>query len=120
MPRSASRAPPPDSPAAVAAEVERTIRSVAPSLKRVTKYGAPTYQGQGDVVTIGVWTKFVAVGFWRGDELQKAHPLLEGEGKSTRLVRLRSVAEARSVPFRALLRAATRLDRAPSARPTRR
>ncbi|MHB8606615.1 MAG: DUF1801 domain-containing protein [Thermoplasmatota archaeon] len=96
----------------VAAAAERAIRRVGPRLKRVTKYGAPTYQGRGDVITIGVWTNFVAVGFWGGALLTRRHALLEGAGKSTRLVRLRTVADARSRAFAALVRDAIALDAA--------
>lgn len=97
-------------PSRVAKAVERTVRSVAPGLRRSVKYGAPTYQGRGDVLTIGVWTDFVSVGFWSGTILAARHSILEGSGRSSRLVKLRSVAEARSEAFRALVRDAAALD----------
>lgn len=94
----------------VAAEAERTIRRVAPSLTRVTKYGASTFQGRGDVCTIGVWTNFVSVGFWAGAKLAAEHGLLEGKAPSSRVAKLRSPEEARSPAFASLVRAAVRLD----------
>jgi hypothetical protein len=94
----------------VAEEAERTIRRVAPSLQRVTKYDAPTYQGRGDVCTIGVWTNFVSIGFWSGAKLAPEHAMLEGTANSTRVAKLRTPAEARSRAFAALVRAAVRLD----------
>jgi hypothetical protein len=94
----------------VANAVEVTIRSVAPDLKRVIKYGAPTYQGRGDVCTIGVWKRFVAVGFWSGAKLASKHPLLEGTANSSRVVKLRTNGDAQSLQFRALLRDAVLLD----------
>lgn len=97
---------------AVARAAEATIRRVAPALKRVTKYGAPTFRGNGDVCTIGVWTRFVSVGFWQGAKLAAKHAQLEGSGKRTRLVKLRSEKDARSRAFAALVRAAVRLDAA--------
>jgi len=96
---------------AVARAAEATIRRVAPKLARVTKYGAPTFRGEGDVCTIGVWTKFVSVGFWNGARLAADHPLLEGSGKKSRMAKLRSVDDARSPAFAALVRAAAKLDK---------
>jgi hypothetical protein len=111
--RRVARAPgDPPSLSEVASAAERMVRSVAPTLRRVIKYGAPTYQGRGDVCTIGVWTQFVAVGFWSGGRLAARHPLLEGTAKTTRVARLRTVEEAGSPAFRALVRDAARLDRA--------
>jgi hypothetical protein len=101
---------------AVGRAAEATIRRVAPDLERVTKYGAPTFRGNADVCTIGVWTRFVSVGFWRGAELAAKHVQLEGSGKRTRLVKLRTVKEARSRAFSALVRAAVRLDEADASR----
>lgn len=105
-----------DDPAAVARAAMRTIRRVAPSLRRVTKYGAPTFRGHGDVCTVGVWSAFVSVGFWRGAELARRHRILEGRGRRTRLVKLRRVEDASSRAFASLVRDAARLD-ARSARP---
>jgi hypothetical protein len=101
----------------VAAAAERTIRRVAPSLTRVTKYGAPTYQGRGDVLTLGVWTEFVAVGFWSGAKLAARHAGLRGRGKATRTWRLASLADARAPAFVALLRDAVELDAKEPAHP---
>jgi hypothetical protein len=85
-----------DSLCEVAAVAEKTIRTEALRLTRVTKYDASTYQGRGDVCTIGVGKQFVAVGFWAGAKLASRHAILEGTTPSSRVVRLRSVAEARA------------------------
>ena len=58
---------------------------------------------------IGLWTRFVAVGFWKGARLARSYPLLEGSAPTSRVVKIRSLEEARTSAFRALLRA-TRLD----------
>jgi hypothetical protein len=97
--------------AAVAAAVERTIREVAPGLRRAVKYGALTYQRRGDVITVGVWTGFVAVGFWNGAKLAARHPILEGTAPSSRVVKMRTPAEATTPEFRRLVQEAVRLDR---------
>ena len=98
------------SPAGIAAEVERTIRSVARGPKRVAKYGAATFQGCGDAMTTGVGTRFVAVGFWNGAKLASCHPLPEESAPTSRGARLRTLSEARSKAFKDLVRAAVKLD----------
>lgn len=108
---------PVDSLLRVASEVERTIRSAAPDLKRVVKYGAPTFQGRGDVITFGVWTRFVAVEFWNGAKLAARHPILEGTSRSSRVAKLTSLEEARSQDFKVLVRDAVRLDAVDPVRP---
>jgi hypothetical protein len=94
----------------IALEVEKTIRSVAPSLKRVIKYRAPTFQGHGDVITIGVWSKFVAVGFWNGAKLASRYHLLEGSARTSRIAKIRTLSEAKSKTFKDLIKAAVKLD----------
>ncbi|MCI4337501.1 MAG: DUF1801 domain-containing protein [Thermoplasmata archaeon] len=103
--------------AELSSAVEATIRAVAPTLTQVVKYGAPTFQGRGDVCTIGVWKQFVAVGFWNGAKLAPRHPLLEGTAKTTRVVKLRTIEEATSAAFRALIRDAVRADLTQPAHP---
>lgn len=95
----------------VAAAVERTVHAEAPALKRVIKYRAPTFQGRGDVLTIGILKDHVSVGFWAGAKLATRHSILEGTGQASRLVKLRTVAEARTDGFKALVRDAAALDR---------
>lgn len=90
--------------------VERTVHEVAPSLHRVVKYGAPTFQGRGDVLTIGLWKDFVSVGFWAGAKLAERHSILEGAAQGSRMVKLRTIAEARTDGFKALVRDAAALD----------
>jgi hypothetical protein len=99
-----------DSLQEVASVTEKTIQSAAPRLTRVIKYDAPTYQGRGDVCTIGIWKRFVAVGFWAGAKLAIRHTILEGTAPSSRVVKLRTAAEARSPALKALIRDAVRLD----------
>jgi hypothetical protein len=100
----------PDSLEAITREVERTIHLLAPHLKRVIKYGAPTFRGRGDILTIGFWSRFVAVGFWNGAKLAARHSLLEGTAPSSRVAKLTTVREARSTAFKALVRDAVKLD----------
>jgi hypothetical protein len=102
--------PPVVTPSEVASEVERTIRSVAPDLGRMVKYGAPTFQGRGDVITSGVGTQFVGVGFWNGAKLAARHLVLEGISRPRRRAKLGTLEDAKSRDYRVLIRGAVKLD----------
>jgi hypothetical protein len=98
-------------------EIRRTIRTVGSKLVRVTKWGNAWYAGTDLVCTVYAFRHHVGIEFWRGATLAPAHPMLEGTGKNLRHAKLRSVSEANSRAFRALVRAAIRLDTAMPRRP---
>jgi hypothetical protein len=105
---------PPDRENGSLAAVERAARKVVlrlgPKLSVVTKWGQPWYTGTDLVMAIYAFQRHVGVEFWRGSTLAPGHPMLEGTGKNLRHVKLRSVDEANSKAFGALVRAAVRLD----------
>ena len=97
---------------ALAREVHATIRKAVPHLRLGTTAGAPSYMGNGVVVVVGTMKDWVSIGFWRGAELERRHPILVGTGKRFRHVRVESLADARSPALKSLLRAAAQLDAA--------
>lgn len=96
----------------MAAVAERTIRAAAPRLARVIRWGAPTYRGHRNVLIVSVLKDHVAVGFWRGTDLEPKHAMLEGKFQRVRIVRLRTVTDAKSRALTALVRDAAALDAA--------
>jgi len=94
----------------VSAAVLEAVRAVAPHLRQQTKWGMPWWTGRDLVLLSGEFSHHVGVEFWRGSTLADPRHLLEGTGKNLRHVKLRTVAEARSPAFVALVRAAVRLD----------
>jgi hypothetical protein len=58
------------------------------------------------VVTIGTFTKHSNIFFARGSELDDAHGLLEGTGKSLRYITLRTPSDAKSAGVKAIVRQA--------------
>ncbi len=101
---------------AVEAALHAVTRRTAPGLRQVRKWEVDWYAGTDLVLCIGAFSRHVGVEFWRGSTLAPDHPLLEGTGKNLRHVKVRSLEEARSPEFRALVRAAVRLDRTAPAR----
>jgi len=86
------------------------VRSAAPSLHPVVKWGVPWLSGSDLVVAVVAFTRHVGVEFWRGASLPDRTKLLEGTGKNIRHVKIRTLAEARSKAFQELVAAAVRLD----------
>jgi len=63
------------------------------------------------VVGIGTFTAHSAMFFYRGRELDDGSGLLQGSGKDTRFVTLRSPADAEKPAVKKLVRAAFKLER---------
>lgn len=63
----------------------------------------------GYVLGVGTFARHSTIYFYRGRELDGGEGLLEGTGKDTRFVTLRSAADARSPAVKSLVRRAFRL-----------
>jgi hypothetical protein len=97
--------------APIARELRGTIASLAPQLEECVKWNSPMWKGHEFVLNLMVYPDHLNLGLWRGAELSKSFPEIEGTGKSLRHVRLESVAQVRSLGIRRILRAAVALDR---------
>jgi hypothetical protein len=105
------RETPADDVEAVALAARATVERVGPQLRVESRWGVPWYVGNDPVCAVRAFRSHVGVEFFRGSSLASAHPILEGTGKNLRHAKLRTVEEARSKSFEALVRAAARLDR---------
>ncbi len=63
----------------------------------------------GNVVGIGTFTAHAAIWFYRGRELDDSSGLLQGSGKDSRFVTLRSPADAERPAVKSLVRKAFKL-----------
>jgi len=63
------------------------------------------------VVGIGTFASHSAMFFYRGRELDDGSGLLQGSGKDTRFITLRSPADAEKAPLKRLVKAAFKLAR---------
>jgi hypothetical protein len=111
-------------PAAVRPTIQaarRTIKEIAPSAKEISYRSQPPrsksamwkiirYSVDGaDVAGIGTFATYASLYFYRGRELDDGSGLLEGGGKDSRFIRLRTPADAESAATKQLLRKAFRL-----------
>ncbi|MCI4330696.1 MAG: DUF1801 domain-containing protein [Thermoplasmata archaeon] len=101
---------PTDSIPAVLEAVGAAVDRNCPQLHLKESWGQPWRAGTDLVVCFAAFTHHVGVEFWRGSTVPDPDGLLEGTGKNLRHVKVRSVAEARTNEFAALLRAAVLLD----------
>ena len=72
--------------------------------------------GGVNVVGLGTFAKHSTIFFYRGRELDDPGGLLQGSGRDSRFVTLRSAADAEEPAVRKLVRDAFRLEGKPSAR----
>jgi hypothetical protein len=103
-----------------------TVKEVAPQAEEVAYRSEPPRSksamwklvryaaGGGYVVGVGTFTSHSAMFFYRGRELDDGSGLLQGSGKDSRLITLRSPADAQRPEVKRLVRKAFKLGGAPS------
>jgi hypothetical protein len=116
-------------PRAMRATVEaaiKTIMEIAPKAEEITyrnqrspvagsrmMWKIVRYAVDGEnVVGVGTFTDHASLFFYRGRELDEGRGLLEGSGKDTRFMTLRSLGDAEQPVVKQLLRKAFKLPRA--------
>jgi hypothetical protein len=94
----------------IAAAFRKLVARIAPDVVESVAWGLPTYTGRSRLCYLRGTPTHLQVGFWRGAELPDPESMLRGTGDRVRHVRLRHANEVETKPFRALLRAALKLD----------
>ena len=104
----------------------RMVKGAAPSAAEIVYMSepprAPSYMWKllryavdgANVVGIGTFTRHSALFFYRGRELDDGSGLLEGSGKESRFIRLRSPADAERPAVKRLLQKAFELAAVPA------
>lgn len=97
---------------AIADALRRAIRAEGPALVEDVKWNSPAWGGQKLVLCLMVFDTHLNLGFYRGAELAKRHPSIEGTGKSIRHIKIHGAADAKLASVRAAIRDAIELDAA--------
>lgn len=104
----------------------RTVKAIAPSAKEIAYRSQPPrssramwklvrYAGDdGNVLAIGTFPRHSSMFFYRGRELDDGSGLLQGSGKDTRFITLRTPADAERPAVKQLVRKAFKLGGIPS------
>jgi hypothetical protein len=84
------------------------VKAVAPKVRETAYRGWPTryFDEDGPVVAVGGYSRYAAVFFFRGTELDDPDRLLDGTGARLRHVNLRTAADARRPALKRLVREA--------------
>jgi hypothetical protein len=99
----------------------RTVKGIAPHAKEIAYRSQPPRSDRamwklvryaaddGNVVAIGTFPRHSTMFFYRGRELDDGSGLLQGSGRDTRFITLRSPADAEQPAVKRLLRRAFKL-----------
>lgn len=75
----------------VVAMIRGLMREVAPNAKEVISYGIPAYRGKRVLAVISPTKKDITFAFSRGAEFEDRYGLLQGVGKVSKHVKIKSL-----------------------------
>ncbi|MGI8335887.1 DUF1801 domain-containing protein [Actinomadura scrupuli] len=96
----------------IVAILRELMKACAPGSEEVIRYGSPAWKDRNFLAIISRSKTHVTFAFERGAEFDDAHGLLEGTGKRTRHVKIKSVADMDRDALRDYIGQAVRLDAA--------
>jgi hypothetical protein len=98
----------------IAAQLRALVKQFAPGAEEVISRGSPAWQGRKLLAIISVSKTHLTLAFARGAEFTDDHGLLEGVGKTTRHLKLKSVDALDRDALRDYVRQAVALDQGES------
>ena len=90
--------------------IRELMRDCAPSAKEAIGYGIPVYKARRIIAVISPTKRDITFSFSRGAEFEDKYRLLQGVGKVSKYVKLKSLADANKVALRYYIRQALELD----------
>jgi len=90
--------------------LRQVMRRTAPELTEGVKWGNPVWVGRSNAVCLMLYADHVNLGFFRGAELSRQHPILEGTGVGMRHIRIRDMKAVKDPALARLIRDAVALD----------
>lgn len=92
-------------------KIRKLMREVAPDAREVMSYGIPNYKRKRGLAVISPTKKGITFAFSRGAEFEDRYGLLEGVGKVSKNVRMKSLAEVNEPAVRYYIKQALALRR---------
>lgn len=96
----------------IAEMLRELMREVAPNAKEMISYGIPVWRGNLILVVLSPTKKDITFAFSRGAEFDDKYGLLEGVGKVSKHVKIKTLKEVNKVALRYYVKQALKLDRA--------
>ncbi len=90
--------------------IRRLMRDAAPEARQVITYGTLGWKAKGIIAVINPTKKYVTFVFSRGAEFEDKYGLLEGSGKTRKLIRIKST-HVNAGALRYYVKQAVKLDK---------
>ncbi|HEY3289917.1 MAG TPA: DUF1801 domain-containing protein [Anaerolineae bacterium] len=94
----------------VVAMIRQLMRELAPDATESISYGIPAYKRNRIFAVISPTKKDITLSFSRGAQIEDKYGLLKGVGKSSKHVKIKSVASANMAALRYYIKQALKLD----------
>jgi hypothetical protein len=94
----------------VVALIRQLMRETAPQAEEMIAYGIPAYKMKRIIAVISPTKKDITLAFARGAEFEDRYGLLQGEGKTSKNLKLKSVETSDKDLIKYYIRQAVRLD----------
>ena len=94
----------------VVALIRELMKECAPHAKEAISYGLPTYKGQRIFAVISPTKKDITFSFSRGSQFEDKYGLLRGVGKSSKHIKIKSLASANQEALRYYIKQALEFD----------
>lgn len=94
----------------VVAMIRELMKECAPKAQESVSYGIPAYKLRRIIAVISPTKKDITFSFSRGAQFEDKYGLLKGVGKSSKHVKIKSVAAANKPALRYYIRQAVKLD----------
>jgi len=91
-------------------ELRKLMRECAPQASEVISYGIPTYRGRRGLAVISPTKQGITFAFSRGAAFEDKFGLLEGVGKVSKNVRMKSLKDVNKPALRYYIQQALELD----------
>lgn len=90
--------------------LRQLMHEMAPDAKEIMSYGIPAYKRKGFLAVISPTKKGITFAFSRGAEFEDKYGLLEGEGKVSKNVRIKSLDTVNKEALKYYIKQALELD----------
>lgn len=97
----------------IVAMLRELMRDMAPDAKEVISYGIPAFKRNQIIAVISPTKKDITLAFSRGAEFEDSYGLLQGVGKVSKHVKIKSLATVNKEALEYYVRQALELDDAP-------
>ena len=97
----------------VVAMLRQLMREMVPEAKEAIGYGIPTYKRKLIIAVISPTKKDITFSFSRGAEFEDKYGLLDGEGKVSKFVKIKSLENVNMEALRYYVNQAVKLDDSP-------